>query len=115
MIKLTVQFRKMAIPMALSCIISAKYNHVIVPLENSKNTMNRRTIVIIPIDSPWKAKTLNRMRVTVISKLNISISVFLPAYMSNTKAIKVAMKLTTPIKAVIEVGDIISPLNKILE
>jgi len=99
-IKLISQFSTVAILTALSYIISAIYNHVIGPDENSKRDMktniNITTVVLCSarLNNPIAINTPD------IKALHKNIIVLRPAKESKAIPIKVVKKLTPPTKPV---------------
>ena len=109
------QFRKIAIPRALSYKISARYSQRITPLENSKNVMNKRVQTTIPIVLLSNEKNEIKNRDINIPVLKTIIIDFLPKHIKRNKPMIVATKLTIPIKAVTVVADMSKPLKTIFE
>lgn len=106
--KLTIQLMTVAILTALSCIISAMYNHVIGPGPNSNSEINTMVKMMTGMSLPYKLSHPIRTKVIAIARLHHIIIVFLPARDKNTMPTKVATKLTEPTRAVT-----VLPLNEV--
>ena len=106
-----IHIKKVAIDIALSFMISALYSHTMVPDENSNPVIKSSTHVTKPIAFSLNAKSAIKNKVTDITVLPKTMSVFLPKNLSKKRPITVTMKLIIPIMAVIEVADMFNSLN----
>jgi len=109
------QLRDVPMLAALSLIISAMYSQTIGPEENSKNEINNRTQIIIPVEFLSSEKNDNAKSVIDIAALPVSNKHFLPKYIKRIRPIIEVKKLMIPIRAVISVLVKLRPLNIIFE
>lgn len=118
----TAQFRNTAIPSPAGGNISAKYNHRIGPMENSKNAVNKRTITIYRVVfSLIATNRANKPKAIPIENCPKIINSFHPNILSKkveerAVSILTVPKMMVPVQAAFSPSiPTPSPLNKSLE
>ena len=96
-------------------MISDIYNHTIGPEENSNATMNTMRHAIIAFFSPLRLNIPTAHRSKNITVLKMTIKVFLPNLPIRTRPIRLATKLTSPIRKVTVSSFYTTPLKIVFE